>query len=576
MMEPFSDDHQMGVMGVNLVNDSRVSNAVENGIDDVGLDDNGDVLGSGFVSNEVFRPNLVERPAIELVVDLNKCGTKECEHRCGDGSNGRRRVIDNDDGLSEKKGEYVVMDLVWGKVKSHPWWPGQIVDQSGSTKKVMKYFKKDAFLIAYFGDNTFAWNESCNIKPFRVSFCKFVGQSNDEAFVLAVGCALDEIARRVEFGLACTCLKEEVYLQLKSQVIVNDGIRKECSNIDGGDRFSTVDSFKPAKVVDILYDFAKDPLELDRLEVVIVGSQLSAFNRWKGYHQVQLNEVLNEADDKVDDDNHLLHSTEKVKARGRPRKRDRLSASGFSPSKKVRCLSDLMSNGRESVADGEYKPNKGGRKRKVSGSNGYSKEKSRQIPSANEFLSLICLVATNPTGDQNDLDSLIKFSTGFRNYRLREVKNDEKNVSEPETVEADGITGIKDSYWTDRIIVTETEEQVVPDVSRTPKVEDFGTALVLKFKKLDTVPPVKKLNEIFGRFGALHKSETRVLKNKKLVKMVFEKRADAETAFSSSGKFKLFGPALVSYSLDYKPTPRKKATDAKKGMKSARAIQFEK
>ncbi|GJR75626.1 tudor/PWWP/MBT superfamily protein [Tanacetum coccineum] len=67
----------------------------------------------------------------------------------------------------ENKGYFAMSDLVWGKVRSHPWWPGQIFDPANASEQAVKHHKKDCFLVTYFGDQTFAWNESAVLKPFR-------------------------------------------------------------------------------------------------------------------------------------------------------------------------------------------------------------------------------------------------------------------------------------------------------------------------------------------------------------------------------------------------------------------------
>ncbi|GKA74018.1 tudor/PWWP/MBT superfamily protein isoform 1 [Tanacetum coccineum] len=56
------------------------------------------------------------------------------------------------------------------QLKSHPWWPGQIFDPLDALEQAVKHHKKDCFLVAYFGDQTFAWNESVVLKPFRSYF----------------------------------------------------------------------------------------------------------------------------------------------------------------------------------------------------------------------------------------------------------------------------------------------------------------------------------------------------------------------------------------------------------------------
>ncbi|KAI3793646.1 hypothetical protein L1987_36266 [Smallanthus sonchifolius] len=508
-----------------------------------------------------FGANVVESVgnshAINLVVDLSHCSTKE--------SNVKRV---NGVEFTEKEGEYEFEDLVWGKVKKHPWWPGQIMNPLALKNEAMKHFEKDGFLISYFGDQKFAFNELHDIKPFRVNFCKMESQSNGESFVRAVDRALREAARRVEFGLTCLCVSEEVYGRIKSQIVVNSGVRKESSRIDGGDRFSSVTSFVPDKTVDFLLDLAKDPFGINRLDVSTIGGQLSAFNRWKGYHQLQLNEVLGELDDQFDVINSELRSKGKRNARGRPRKCKHLFDSSLSPSKKVRRLSDLMSNGNESESDVEYTPKKRGRKRKAIKSNG--SVKGSQSQTVDGFLSQVYLAARNPIEGQHNIDSLLKFSSDFKNYRSRENKNDEEIANQPETIETDELTGVKDSYWTDMTVVNKS------DFSPKPNEENSATALTFKFTNLDSVPPVKKLHEIFRRFGALQETETRVLKKKNCVRLVFERKCDAETAFSSSGKFSIFGPALVSYRLNFSPTLRKIGTAGKNGVKSAKKLQSEK
>ncbi|KAI7748222.1 hypothetical protein M8C21_022011, partial [Ambrosia artemisiifolia] len=603
------------------------------------FDHKDDVAGSMFVDDRKFGANVVKSrveryvselgnaPAINLVVDLNKWCMKQSS--CNVAESSVKKASDVE--VIEKEGEYEFNDLVWGKVKNYPWWPGRIIDPSSATDEAMKHLKKDGFLVAYFGDQTFAFNELHNIKHFRVNFCKLESQSSDEVFVRGVNHALCEAARRVEFGLACLCLSEEVYDEVKSQIVVNSGIRKESSRIDGGDRFSTLNTFNPAMAVDFLQDLAKDPLGMNRLGVSTVRGQLSAFNRWKGYNQLQVNQVLHVT-------NSALHSKGKPKARGRPRKCKQLFNGGLSPSKKVRSLSDLMSTSNESVSDMEYKPKTRGRKRKAIESNGpvegsqgqtavdlmstsnenvsdveyLPKKRGRKrkaiesngsvegsqsqttidlMPTSNasvsdveykpkkrgrkrkpiesngsvegsqtqtqtaaEFLSQIYLAARNPMEGQHNLDSLVKFSSEYQNHRLIKDKNDEKIANQPETTEPDGFTGNKDSYLTDMTTVTESE------TSPKSNKENSATALTFKFTNLDTVPSVKKLHEIYRRYGALQETETRVFKKKKCVKLVFERKCDAEAAFSSSGKYSIFGPALVSYRLNFFPKLQKTDT----------------
>ncbi|XP_038885675.1 uncharacterized protein LOC120075980 [Benincasa hispida] len=183
--------------------------------------------------------------------------------------------------------EFNVSDLVWSRVPSHPWWPGQICDPATSSKKAMKYFKTGRYLIAFFGDHTFAWKEAAMVKPFEEYFSELQKQNKLESFHQAIDCALEEFSRRVEFSLACSCLSEELYSKLRTQTITNAGIRKKLSKRVGGDSFLTAESFDPMKLINIVKEVSMSPVgEADKLELVRARAQLLAFNRWKGYYEL--------------------------------------------------------------------------------------------------------------------------------------------------------------------------------------------------------------------------------------------------------------------------------------------------
>ena len=683
--------------------------------------------------------------AFNLVVDLNPYMTTD-ENVPGD--------VNVKSGASRP--EFHVSDLVWGKVRSHPWWPGQIFDPSDSSDKAKKYFRKDGYLIAYFGDQTFAWNEEARIKSFRGHFLQMEKQSNKEEFHYAVVCALEEISRRVEFGLACSCTSEEVYAKLRTQIIANAGIREESSRRVGGDYSLTADSFEPVELVNYIKELAQSPRgEANRLELVIARAQLSAFYRWKGYSQLpEFNMVgaLLESDADIlpigEKKNHSELNenaipdidNEKPLASGKGKSKSQLSSSGkrkhisgdgtspskkqkkeksLSPSKKEKkekSLSDLLTEKSLRTSNGENGSKKkdvgkllsklSGKKRKAvdgmsddssvkdekrhlsSGSankpvqtrqafkvgdsirraasqlNGSSpilkygdgisqdtaeKNKSKQNPSLGrshiseltkmevsspeEMLSQLCLAARDPMKGYNFLVSIVSFFSGFRNS----VSRDDSNFMEREwclkrvfggktgkRIRKRGINEkskleTSDSYWTDRIIQSLPEEhsslenqneakEILPEtpsekdcsaieplvafemsLNMDSKQQSFGenlgsdavkpvahleesfrpdpspTALILNFMDMDAVPSEANLNKIFSRFGSLNESETEVIKKSNRAKVVFKRRSDAETAFSSAGKFSIFGPSLVSYRLKYlSSTPSKASPSTKK------------
>ncbi|KAF9680310.1 hypothetical protein SADUNF_Sadunf06G0107900 [Salix dunnii] len=277
--------------------------------------------------------------------------------------------------MASKEAGLSVGDLVWGKVRSHPWWPGQVFGRSDASKKAKKYFKKDSYLIAYFGDQTFAWNEVSKIKPFRCNFSQLEKQSNLEDFHDAVHCALDEVSRRVEFGLACPCMPE--YSKIKTQIIVNPGIREESCKRDGGDSFSNAACFEPPKLIEYVKELGQLLLcEIDMLEFVTARSQLLVFNRWKGYShlpELQILGELLESDAEIPQSAEVEHGSEMVentatKVKDEPvssgkekpknedhssRKRKHISGDKEHPNKKEKSLADLIAERRSSAAKGK-------------------------------------------------------------------------------------------------------------------------------------------------------------------------------------------------------------------------------
>ncbi|KAL4340220.1 hypothetical protein GQ457_08G011120 [Hibiscus cannabinus] len=210
----------------------------------------------------------------------------------------------------EEEGELSVSDLVWGKVRSHPWWPGQIFDPSDASEKAVKHHKKDNYLVAYFGDRTFAWNETSVLKPFRSHFSQIEKQSNSESFQNAVDCALEEVSRRTELGLACSCIQQDVYDRIKFQKVENAGVRQESSIRDVVDKSLSACSFEPDKLVNYMKALAESPASGgDRLDLVIAKAQLLAFYRLKGFHQLP---EFQSCGDLSENETNTSHSEEKM------------------------------------------------------------------------------------------------------------------------------------------------------------------------------------------------------------------------------------------------------------------------
>ena len=175
-----------------------------------------------------------------------------------------------------------VSDLVWGKVKSHPWWPGEIFDPSNASELALKHQKKGSRLVAYFGDNSFAWCDESQLKPFVTNYSQMEKQSSADAFVGSVNYALEELSRRILSGMSCSCLPEELSDNGMSYMVENAGLKDAvtCSTVN---RSEILTSFSPESLLHYIKSLALLPGQGgDLLELVIACSQLTSLYRSKG------------------------------------------------------------------------------------------------------------------------------------------------------------------------------------------------------------------------------------------------------------------------------------------------------
>ncbi|OMO53685.1 Tudor/PWWP/MBT superfamily protein [Corchorus capsularis] len=108
-------------------------------------------------------------------------------------------------GSSARRVKYEVGDMVWGKVQSHPWWPGQIYDEALASPIVNESKIEGHLLVAFFGDDTYGWFEPTKLIPFDPNYMEKSKQTNARDFMDAVADAENEIRRRAALGLSCFC-----------------------------------------------------------------------------------------------------------------------------------------------------------------------------------------------------------------------------------------------------------------------------------------------------------------------------------------------------------------------------------
>ena len=115
-------------------------------------------------------------------------------------------AAERNDGTSRDLGSgFEVGDMVWGKVKSHPWWPGHIYNEAFASPAVRRTKREGHVLVAFFGDSSYGWFEPSELLPFEPNFAEKSRQVSSRTFQKAVEEAFDEASRRCGLGLVCTC-----------------------------------------------------------------------------------------------------------------------------------------------------------------------------------------------------------------------------------------------------------------------------------------------------------------------------------------------------------------------------------
>uniref|UniRef100_A0A804QR15 PWWP domain-containing protein n=1 Tax=Zea mays TaxID=4577 RepID=A0A804QR15_MAIZE len=105
-------------------------------------------------------------------------------------------------------------DMVWAKVKSHPWWPGHIYSVSlTDDEEVHRGYRYGLVLVAFFGDKSYGWFEPSELVPFEEHFTEKAAQggSTRSSFAGAVAEAVDEVARRSALALLCPCKSPDAF-----------------------------------------------------------------------------------------------------------------------------------------------------------------------------------------------------------------------------------------------------------------------------------------------------------------------------------------------------------------------------
>ncbi|KAK4767979.1 hypothetical protein SAY87_003120 [Trapa incisa] len=184
------------------------------------------------------------------------------------------------DAVDSEEYGYSIGDFVWGKIKSHPWWPGRVYDPSDASDYAAKIGQQGKLLVAYFGDGTFAWCHPSQLRPFGENFEEMMNQSSSKAFHHAVEDAMEEISKLVNLKMTCTCVRIE---KIKP-FVVNCGVKQGVMLPNKGIDKLGVSWTKPADVLTSLRRTAQLANSSDMLKLSVLKGWVGGFYNVKtGY-----------------------------------------------------------------------------------------------------------------------------------------------------------------------------------------------------------------------------------------------------------------------------------------------------
>ncbi|MCO5602622.1 hypothetical protein L7F22_056756 [Adiantum nelumboides] len=199
-----------------------------------------------------YKPNLA---TVKETKEGDRVGDyAKCQSELGEESSVKKVQRPVKQGLVFKIG-----DLVWAKVRSHPWWPAQIFDPADASKSARKAKKSGRVLVAFFGDCTFAWLQQSQMIAFRPNFKEKVQQTSLRVFCLAVEEALEELCRRSELGLSCRHFEGSLH-STSSFPDANTGIREGVRVERFKDIRTSAEMFRPKKTLEFVKNVAAAPL----------------------------------------------------------------------------------------------------------------------------------------------------------------------------------------------------------------------------------------------------------------------------------------------------------------------------
>ncbi|KAG6391823.1 hypothetical protein SASPL_149583 [Salvia splendens] len=197
---------------------------------------------------------------------------------CGEGTGDKM----NDLEMNDMEHGFRVGDFVWAKIKSHPWWPGQVYDPEDASEFAMARKQEGRLLVAFFGDGSCSWCSLSQLVPFVDKFSQMSKDSSSKSFLYAVQTATDEVGRLMELEMMCKCVPEEKKESLAKPEVINAGLRAGVLVPEVDVCWLSLPQYEPADVLDRVTRLAKVVSVGNALDLAVLRSWLSAFCYFSG------------------------------------------------------------------------------------------------------------------------------------------------------------------------------------------------------------------------------------------------------------------------------------------------------
>ncbi|GFS35481.1 hypothetical protein Acr_00g0040030 [Actinidia rufa] len=519
---------------------------------------------------------------------------------------------ENEDDMGDEEREYLVGDYVWGKIRSHPWCPGQFFLSFDVSEYARKCNQCGLLLAAYFGDRNFSWCFQSQLKPFAENFEEKSKQSTSKSFVNAVQKSIDEIGRLVELKMTCSCIPEENRIGLDRLLVTNAGIKKRVLVPEGN--LSRLPVPLPFDLLLTLRSIAEVVSVINMLELTVLRSSVSAYYKANGGHKLvhtwktvirtgcttegrrrrrrasqmtscttedavgepKKNKKVSEVED-VTTPVKLVSTSAKKKRKSSDEALSQDDGDFTSPSgkkrekteKKVLSTEKWWRQEEIEKADASGKMKKRDKslesvriaEKKVSSAKNGGREGEKETKKKSKVSSF--------GNDDTASASRERKKSKYLSLPFTSLKHCAENSGSGRDLEAESVKIAKLGR------LGEQMSRAAGQLIRSPLVENpsDGTFQAKSSKKLDTkclkyglqlVNPLC-LREKFGRyvqgirlcseFGAVNENETEVFDDSPYARIVFGKASDAEEAFNELIKKSPYGDANVKYRLRYSPIP---------------------